>query len=170
MQVYTTDTPTATSGRVKVGIADFAVDSDGNTLTTSGLGSCIGVALYDPDTGVSGLAHAMLPESDSSASNPAKYADTGIESLFSEMQDAGANPDRIVAKLAGGSKMFDFTSTNGMGSIGERNVDTARKTLEQLGVDVVAMDVGGDHGRSLELDAATGDLRIRSANAGDKIL
>ncbi|KAB1194569.1 chemotaxis protein CheD [Haloferax sp. MBLA0076] len=169
MQVYTTDTPTSTSGRIKVGIADYAVDSDGGSLTTSGLGSCIGVALYDPDSGVSGLAHAMLPEADPSG-DPAKFADTGIQSLLSEMKDAGADPTRVVAKLAGGSTMFDFTSANGGASIGDRNVESARKTLERLGIDIVAMDVGGDHGRSLELDTSTGDLRVRSAKAGDQIL
>ncbi|KAB1196567.1 MULTISPECIES: chemotaxis protein CheD [Haloferax] len=169
MQVYTTDTPTSTSGRIKVGIAEFAVDTDGNTLTTSGLGSCIGVALYDPVTNVSGLAHAMLPEANEGG-KPAKFADTGIESLLAEMQASGADPDRVVAKLAGGSNMFDFTSTNGGMSIGERNVDSARKTLDRLEIDVVAADVGGDHGRSLELDSRSGDLRVRSANAGDQTL
>ncbi|RLM40499.1 chemotaxis protein CheD, partial [Haloferax sp. Atlit-105R] len=81
MQVYTTDTPTPQSGRIKVGIADYAVSSDQSTLTTSGLGSCIGVALYDPATGVSGLAHAMLPEIEPGG-EPAKFADSSIELLL----------------------------------------------------------------------------------------
>ena len=169
MQVYTTDTPTSTSGRIKVGIAEFAVDSDGNTLTTSGLGSCLGIALYDPVSSVSGLAHAMLPKSDGSE-KPAKYADTSIESLLEEMNAAGADTDGVVAKLAGGSTMFDFTSANGGTSIGERNVAAARETLDQLDIEIVAADVGGEHGRSLEFDSSSGDLRVRSANAGDQTL
>ncbi|WP_411968355.1 chemotaxis protein CheD [Haloferax sp. YSSS75] len=169
MQVYTTDTPTSTSGRIKVGIAEFAVDSDGNTLTTSGLGSCVGIALHDPDANVSGLAHAMLPKADDGG-KPAKFADTSIESLLAEMEAVGADPTKVVAKLAGGSKMFDFDSANGGTSIGERNVDSARETLDKLGIDVVAADVGGGHGRSLEFDSTTGNLRVRSANAGDQTL
>ncbi|WP_416839392.1 chemotaxis protein CheD [Haloferax sp. DFSO52] len=169
MQVYTSDTPTPTSGRIKVGIAEFAVDSDGNTLTTSGLGSCIGVALYDPVSNVSGLAHAMLPTANEGG-RTAKFADTAIESLLSAMQAAGANPNRVVAKLAGGSNMFDFTSATDGTSIGERNVDSARETLDRLGIDVVAADVGGEHGRSLEFDSENGDLRVRSAHTGDQTL
>ncbi|WP_396612962.1 chemotaxis protein CheD [Haloferax sp. S1W] len=169
MQVYTTDTTSVHSARIKVGIADYAAATDGNTLTTSGLGSCIGVALHDPEAGISGLAHAMLPESDGDG-DPAKFADTGIESLLTEMRTAGADTSRIVAKLAGGSAMFDFASTDGGKSIGERNVDTARKTLEKHGIDIVAEDVGGSHGRSLELDGETGNLRVRSAKTGDQTL
>ncbi|AKU07296.1 MULTISPECIES: chemotaxis protein CheD [Haloferax] len=169
MQVYTTDTPAARSGRIKVGIADYAVSGDESTLTTSGLGSCIGVALYDPETGVSGLAHAMLPEADD-GSEPAKFVDTGIELLLSEMRAAGADIDRVVAKIAGGSTMFDFTSADGDGSIGDRNVAATRTTLDGFGIDVVAEDVGGSHGRSLELDSQTGDLRVRSAKSGNHVL
>jgi chemotaxis protein CheD len=169
MYVYSTNTPTSTSGRTKVGIAEFAVERDGGTLTTSGLGSCIGVALYDPTSGVSGLAHAMLPYATADG-EPAKFADTGIESLHSAMLDAGADGDSVVAKLVGGSTMFDFTSMNGGSSIGERNVAAARETLHRLGIEEVATDVGGDHGRSLALDASTGDVHVRSAKTGEQIL
>ncbi|ELZ91367.1 chemoreceptor glutamine deamidase CheD [Haloferax mucosum ATCC BAA-1512] len=169
MQVYTTDTSSPQSGRTKVGIADYAVSSDQSTLTTSGLGSCIGVALYDPDTCVSGLAHAMLPEIEPGG-EPAKFADSSIELLLSEMEAAGANIDRVVAKIAGGSTMFDFTSANGDGSIGDRNVETTRETLARFGIEIVAEDIGGSHGRSLELDAQTGDLRVRSAKTGNSVL
>ncbi|ELZ85817.1 chemoreceptor glutamine deamidase CheD [Haloferax elongans ATCC BAA-1513] len=169
MQVYTTDTTSTHSARIKVGIADYAFGTDGNTLTTSGLGSCIGVALYDAEAGVSGLAHAMLPEADPDG-DPAKFADTGIEALLAEMRDAGADTSRIIAKLAGGSAMFDFDSSDGGKSIGERNVEAARKTLEKHDIDIVAEDVGGSHGRSLELDGKTGDLRVRSAKTGDQTL
>ncbi|WP_410764995.1 chemotaxis protein CheD [Haloferax sp. DFSO60] len=165
MQIYTTDTSDATPARIKVGIADFAVGTDSAVLTTSGLGSCIGVVLYDADAGVAGLAHAMLPTAED-ASNPAKFADTGITSLLSEMKSHGADPSRVVAKLAGGSTMFDFAATDGGKSIGERNADSARHTLSELDIDIVAEDVGGSHGRSLELDVETGTLSIRSAKSG----
>ncbi|MFC7203961.1 chemotaxis protein CheD [Haloferax namakaokahaiae] len=165
MQIYTTDTSQSTPARIKVGIADFAVGTDGAVLTTSGLGSCIGVILYDADAAIAGLAHAMLPTSDGDAT-PAKFADTGIELLLSEMESSGADTSNVTAKLAGGSTMFDFASTDDGKSIGDRNVDAARQTLSEFGIDIVAEDVGGSHGRSLELDGETGTLTVRSAKTG----
>ena len=64
---------------IKVGMADLKICKAPDALTTIGLGSCIGIALYDPSTKISGLAHIMLPDSKSirNNSNIAKFADTG---------------------------------------------------------------------------------------------
>jgi chemotaxis protein CheD len=166
MKVYTNDAEPdrATGSRVKVGIADYKVADGDATLVTSGLGSCVGIAVYDPESGVAGLAHAMLPHSED-ADDEAKYVDTAVPALVAEMRRSGADTDRMRAKMAGGSAMFDFSSADG--TIGERNATAARRALDRLGVDLVSADVGGDHGRSLTFEAATGDLRIRSADAGE---
>lgn len=151
--------------RRKVGIAEYEVTTNGAVLTTSGLGSCIGLALHDPAAGVSGLVHVMLPSADELAEgNAAKFADSGTELLLSELASAGADLDSTEAKLAGGSDMLDF-SEEGEG-IGERNAIVVRETLASHDVPVVAADVGGDHGRSLRLEAATGELVVKSANHG----
>jgi chemotaxis protein CheD len=152
--------------RVKVGIAEYEVTTDGADLTTSGLGSCLGVALYDRSTGTAGLAHVMLPTAEEMADdNAAKFADTGTDLLITEMERAGADTDDVVAKLAGGSDMLDF-SESGSG-IGVRNVEQVRETLAAHDVPVVGENVGGDHGRSLRFEARTGDLVVKSANEGD---
>lgn len=166
MKVYTGDTTSESDAetREKVGIAEYAVASGGATLTTSGLGSCVGIALYDPESGVAGLAHAMLPHADGNA-DEAKYADAAVPALLREMRETGANPGRVHAKLAGGSTMFEFSSADG--SIGDRNVAAARQALADERIDVVAEDVGGERGRSLELDAASGDLFVRSAHTDE---
>ena len=172
MKVYDSTTRTASSPeqeRVKVGIAEYEVTTEDATLTTSGLGSCLGVALYDPEAGVAGLVHVMLPSADGVEDpNVAKYADTGIETLLLEMERVGADRDRVRAKVAGGSDMLDF-SENGSG-IGVRNMQQVEATLEEFGVPLVSQDVGGDHGRSLRLDGASGDLTVKSANDGRKTL
>ena len=172
MKVYDSTTRTASSPeqeRVKVGIAEYEVTTEDATLTTSGLGSCLGVALYDPEAGVAGLVHVMLPSADGVEDpNVAKYADTGIETLLLEMERVGADRDRVCAKVAGGSDMLDF-SENGSG-IGVRNMQQVEATLEEFGVPLVSQDVGGDHGRSLRLDGASGDLTVKSANDGRKTL
>jgi chemotaxis protein CheD len=153
----------ATSGRTRrrVGIADFAVTADGALLTTSGLGSCLGIGLFDESAGVAGLAHAMLPTAPEDPDNAAKFTDTGIDAVVTAMRREGATPRHLTAKLAGGSAMFEFDSQDE--PIGARNVAVGRRTLERLGVPVVAADVGGDSGRSLRFHGDTGTLVVKSA-------
>mgnify|MGYP000224069920 CR=1 FL=1 len=167
MKVYdgsTTGSTDATSPeRVKVGIAEYEVASGDAVLTTSGLGSCLGVAVYDPGSTVAGLVHVMLPSHDEmEGGNEAKFADSGVRELVAAMERTGADRDGMRAKIAGGSDMLDF-SQNGSG-IGVRNVETGRRTLAEFDIPVVGEDVGGEHGRSLRLETATGDLVVKSAN------
>ncbi|WP_251343828.1 chemotaxis protein CheD [Haloplanus halophilus] len=147
--------------RRRVGIADFAVTADGAVLTTSGLGSCLGVGLFDESAGVAGLAHTMLPTAPDDAANAAKFTDTGIDAAVNAMCREGAAPGSITAKLAGGSAMFEFDSQEE--PIGRRNVEVGRRVLERLDVPVVAEDVGGDSGRSLRFHGDTGVLVVKSA-------
>jgi chemotaxis protein CheD len=147
----------------KVGIAEYDVVTDGAELTTSGLGSCIGVALYDTGASVAGLVHVMLPAADEMEDgSPAKFADSGTELLIEEMEAAGANRERLVAKIAGGSDMLDFSE--GGSGIGDRNAQRVQETLEQYDIPVVGEDTGGDYGRSLRLNGTNGDLVVTSAN------
>lgn len=149
--------------RIKVGIAEYEVATNDAVLTTSGLGSCLGVAIYDDAEGVAGLIHVMLPSSDDvDDSNEAKFADTGIEVLVESLEQEGARRSNMKAKMAGGSDMLDF-SENGSG-IGVRNVETVRETLEEFDIPIVNEDVGGDHGRSVRLESDTGDFIVKSAN------
>lgn len=154
--------PEPTPDRVKVGIAEYEVTTDGTALTTSGLGSCIGVAVLETEADVAGLVHVMLPSAEEGEGNEAKFADTGVEVLVEAMEDAGADREHMSAKIAGGSDMLDF-SNNGS-SIGSRNATAVREALDRYDIPVESEDVGGDHGRSLRLEAATGELVIKSAN------
>ena len=151
--------------RVKVGVAEFAVASGETLLTTSGLGSCVGVAVADPTAGVAGLAHVMLPElpeERADPARPAKAVGVGVERLLTAVESAGGDADAAEAKLAGGSQMFDFSGVSE--GVGQRNVERARETLADEGVPVVGEDVGGTYGRSLELHPETWTLTVRSAH------
>ena len=166
MKVYD-GSPTEQRGTVppehkKVGIAEHEVTTSGAVITTSGLGSCIGVALYDEASDVAGLVHVMLPTAENNDGNPAKFADSGIELLVEAMEDVGADRERMSAKLAGGSDMLDF-SENGS-TIGSRNLDAVRETLSGFSIPVEGEDVGGNHGRSLKFRSVTGDLIVKSAS------
>lgn len=159
-------------GTIKVGMADLNVCKAPDMITTLGLGSCIGIALYDSVTKIGGLAHIMLPDSTQMRNNQniAKFADTGIEELVKRMIAAGASKQRIVAKIAGGAKMFEVSGGSSIGNIGERNAEASKKKLKELGIPLKAEDTGLNYGRTVELYAETGEFRIKSVGKPIKSL
>ena len=155
---------------VVVGVGESAVGIGDARLATYALGSCVGVALYDPVARVAGLLHAMLPDSAvdavRAARAPAMFVDTGVPLLLRDCARLGARRERLVARLAGGAFAAEREDADHF-RIGRRNVDAARALLAGLGVPVVAEDVGGSRvSRTLHLDAATGLLRVQAADAG----
>ncbi len=158
------------STMIKVGMADLKVTSSPNVLSTLGLGSCIGICLYDPVTKVSGLAHIMLPSSKTikNNSNTAKFADTGIDELLVKMEGLGANKRRLVGKIAGGAQMFAFSSGNDTMRIGERNAEAVREILRANRIPIQADETGGNYGRTIEFYADSGRLLIKTIGHGTK--
>ncbi|MBA9086108.1 chemotaxis protein CheD [Fontibacillus solani] len=158
---------------VKVGMADLNVISEYGLIRTTGLGSCVGVTLFDPVEKVAGLAHVMLPSSEiarEGALNLAKYADTAVPKLVQEVLKLGASKKRLVAKMAGGSQMFTFAGTGESMRIGPRNVESCKTILSDLGIPLVGEDTGGNYGRTIELNCESGILFIRSVQKGIKEL
>lgn len=155
---------------IKVGMADMHVARHPAVLTTLGLGSCVGIALYDKTTGTIGLAHCMLPDSTQSknASNIAKFVDTAIEALVANMVGLGANRYKIVAKLAGGAQMFNFSQASDLMRIGHRNIIAAKEKLGYMKIPIVSEDTGGNYGRTIILDSATGILQVKTIGYGIK--
>lgn len=157
---------------IMVGMADLNIGRGTNVLTTVGLGSCIGLTLYDPVTKIGGLVHYMLPDSKavSNNSNIAKFCDTGVQELLKRVTMAGANRGRLVAKIAGGAKMFAVTQESSVGSVGERNALAAKQILCQLNIRLVAEDTGLNFGRTVELHCDTGDFYIKAVRKPVKII
>lgn len=155
---------------IKVGMADLRVAKHPDALTTLGLGSCIGICLYDPSTKTIGMAHIMLPSSLTikNNSNIAKFADTAIVKLVNEMVTIGVNKKRLVSKIAGGSQMFKFTSSNDMMRIGDRNAEAVRSILTEMKIPILADDTGGNFGRTIEFYSETGGLKIKTIGHGEK--
>ena len=149
---------------IKVGMADLKTGRDTDILTTLGLGSCIGIALWDPTTKIGGLAHVMLPDSTKirNNSNIAKFADTGITELVRQMEEMGAPKRRLVAKIAGGARMFEVSGTTSVGNIGEKNAIASKQKLKELGIPILAEDTGLNYGRTVELDCSNGDYVIKA--------
>lgn len=155
---------------VRVGIADAALVSAPDTLITMGLGSCIGIALYDKERNIAGLVHIMLPDSKQFREivNPYKYADLGIEKILKEMISKGCNKNKIVAKIAGGASMFKFSDKKIISDIGKRNSLASIDTLKRLSIPIIAEDVGGNKGRTMILDSEDGSVTIRSIGSNLK--
>lgn len=157
---------------IRVGMADLNICKSPNIITTLGLGSCIGLVLYDPVTKIGGMVHYMLPDSTQmrNNSNIAKFADTGIDELLRRVVAAGANRNRLIAKIAGGAKMFEVSGVSNIGNIGERNAIAAREKLKQLKIRLVAEDTGLNYGRTVELHCETGEFLIKSVGKPKKII
>ncbi len=149
---------------IKVGMADVNVCHSPDAITTLGLGSCVGVALYDKAAKVAGLVHVMLPDSTKVRQNQnrAKFADTGIDLLIEMLRNEGADRAMLTAKIAGGAQMFAFGSNNDMLRVGERNVDAVKAKLKELGIRILAEDTGANYGRTVEFYPENGDFIIKS--------
>ncbi|WP_267497977.1 chemotaxis protein CheD [Bacillus sp. REN16] len=156
---------------IKVGIADMNVITAPDLIRTSGLGSCVGVVIYDQAKKVAGLAHIMLPNSALTKAenmNIAKYADTAIEELIHKIIKIGGRAISLKAKIAGGAQMFQFQSGSDIMRIGPRNVEAVEAELKRFNIILVASDVGGSNGRTIEFDPVTTILKIRTVNKGIK--
>jgi len=158
-------------GVIVVGMADLKVAKAPDVLTTLGLGSCIGITLYDQVKKIGGMAHIMLPTYKGfEGQNIAKFADSAIIELINQLSRIGAPRKSLVAKIAGGAHMFGRTQSNDMLKIGERNASASTAILTQLGIPIKANDTGGTHGRTIELHIDTGALKIRTVGAGEKFI
>ena len=149
---------------IKVGMADLNICHSPDAITTLGLGSCVGIALYDKTTHIAGLAHIMLPDSTKVRQNQnrAKFADTGIDMLIQMLAKAGARRQALTAKIAGGAQMFAFSSNNDMLRVGQRNVEAVKAKLASLGIRILAEDTGLNFGRTVEFYPETGDFVIKA--------
>ncbi|MCT4776176.1 MULTISPECIES: chemotaxis protein CheD [Exiguobacterium] len=155
---------------LKIGIAEWKQTTAPNKLRTAGLGSCVGVILYDVRLQVAAMAHVMLPDSAIARKHQTievgKYADTAIDALVASLKQAGAG--RLQAKMAGGAQMFQFKYENEAMRIGERNAEAVRNALKAHRIPLIAEDCGGHNGRTIEFDVATCVLSIRTVSVGTK--
>lgn len=158
---------------VHVGIADMKIVEAPQIIRTSGLGSCVAVIIFDQEKQLAGLAHIMLPDSTMAKGGPinkAKFADTAVKELIDRLLRKGLFPQRLQAKICGGAEMFDFTNKRNLLRIGERNIEAVRKSLSLFKVRIVAEDVGGKSGRSVEFNPETSILTISTIDKGIKVL
>jgi chemotaxis protein CheD len=156
---------------IRVKVADYAVARGDAIIATIGLGSCVAIALYDPQACVGGLAHILLPAEGMSRDhrNPAKFPGTAVPLLLDEMRKLGAKGP-FQGKLVGGASMFASLLPQGGVNMGDRNVDASRRALTQAQIALVAQDTGGSYGRSVYLHVRDGRIVVRSLANGERVL
>lgn len=153
---------------IKVNISDCKAVSSPDSLITLGLGSCVGVALYDNINKIAGLAHIMLPNSKDfkNVSNKMKFADTCIPLLIEEMEAMGARKRNLTAKIAGGSNMFNMEGE----TVGARNTQAVEDVLNLLKIPIKCKECGGSIGRTIRIEAETGNVYVRKIGSVEELL
>lgn len=161
------------SNTIRVGIADMKICKSPDKITTIGLGSCVGAVLYDSKTRIAGLIHVMLPDSTKikQNENKMKFADSGIVALVEELEKMGVDRRNLKAKIAGGAKMYNFSSSHtDLGSIGDKNISAVKEKLKELGIKLVSEDVGLSYGRTIIFDPDTEELAVIKAGRQKNII
>lgn len=163
-----TPRPAVNDGRLVVEISDMKVSRNPkDVLVTYSLGSCVGVAFYDPVAFVGGLAHCMLPlasiDAKKAAARPCMFVDTGIEALLKTMFASGATRQNLVAKVAGAGSPLGKEE---IFRIGQRNLTMVRKILWKNSIRIGGADVGGTAARTLSLRMHDGRTMVRIQGKG----
>ena len=155
-----------------VKVADWAAERGDGVLVTLGLGSCVAIMLHDPQTKAGAMAHVLLPSVSLARdmTNKAKFPETAVPLLIERLKVLGADPRRLVAKLAGGASMFSQLVTPGTIQMGERNVLAARAALRTAAIAILRESVGGERGRSVRFHVKDGRVEIRSVGASESVI
>jgi chemotaxis protein CheD len=155
-----------------VRVSELVVAAAPARLVAIALGSCVGIVLHDPEARVGGLAHVLLPSQSMSREQgrPGRFPQTAVPAMLERMVARGAAVPAITARLVGGASMFTNLSPPGTIQVGDRNVVASREALHRHGIRLVGEAVGGDFGRTAELDVETGRLAITSYMKGSVLL
>ncbi|MBQ9628703.1 MAG: chemotaxis protein CheD [Synergistaceae bacterium] len=154
---------------IVLGMADLMVIRAPIKLVTLGLGSCIGLVVYDSTAKVAGMAHIMLPNSRGlmGSEKVGKFADTAVPALIDAMEKQGAVKSRIKAKLAGGAQMFALPGMSAdFLTVGAKNVTETKKRLSLLRIALIAADTGGNKGRTIEFSTSNWMLKVKTLGKG----
>lgn len=158
---------------ILVNMSDYKTARGEKNLMTKDLGSCVGVAVWDPQTGVGGLLHVMLPQYNGSGESGemsvvTKYADTGLDEMTKALVQQGAERSRLVAKIAGAAHMIKNAMIPEDRDISARNLAAVMKKLETLRIPLLAADVGEHFPRTVVFEPGSGTFRILTPGKEEK--
>jgi chemotaxis protein CheD len=147
---------------IVVNLGDVFVTTDPTAvLSCVGLGSCVAICVYDPFVKVAGIAHVVLPKSNSNQDSSTKFANIAVPLLLDQMRENGAYNIRLVVKIVGGARLGTLKNNHIANNIGERNVEAVKMILDQQGIKIAADDIGGNHGRSVRMHVDSGKVIVK---------
>lgn len=136
-----------------------------------GLGSCIGLCAFDPSLKLACIAHIVLPQSRTpNEKELGKYADTAIPYVVKEMTARGSRQSRLRFAITGGAQLFSFGGAESKLDVGKRNTEAVKEHLSSMRLNLIAEDTGGKTGRTVTMDANTGEVSVRQAGGQPKVL
>lgn len=149
---------------IPVGLGEIHISREPkDVLVAYGLGSCLGISMYDPDKHIAGMLHALLPlHPHGTHDQSPRYVDSGIVTLLAEMIRAGANRNRIVVRMAGGANMLAEPGDGQSSNSRSRNVEAALATFDALNLTLNSQEVGGKSGRTVRLYVQDGRMTVRT--------
>ncbi|MDD5730574.1 MAG: chemotaxis protein CheD [Candidatus Omnitrophica bacterium] len=155
---------------IEVNMAQMEISQAPARLVTRGLGSCLGITLYDASRKAGGMSHPMLPDIEKSRikSNPSRFVNSAIRKMVDELQKQGSSKNQLVAKIFGGAHMFGFIASDSILNVGQKNVEVAQTVLKELGIEIVCQETGGSFGRTIELSLETGKVLVKTVSWGEK--
>ncbi len=162
------------SNMITVRMADYKIARDEQKLITRDLGSCIGITIRDPRTGIGGLLHAMLPSPLTRRSVPheqfPKYVDLGLEQMITEMERMGANRRYMEAKMAGAAHIIQYQCMSPSRDISSRNIQVAVEYLERHRIKILGMEVGDRYPRTVIFEPKSGMTVVKTFGKQDRYL
>lgn len=162
------------SKMITVRMADYKVARGDQKLITRDLGSCIGIAVRDPKTGIGGLLHAMLPTTlirkDIPVEQLPKYVDLGLERMLFEMERMGATRRYMEAKMAGAAHIIQYQSVSPSRDISSRNIQVAVEYLEKHKIKILGMEVGDRYPRTVIFEPGSGMTVVKTFGKQDRYL
>lgn len=153
---------------ISVGLGEIKISKDlDDVLVAFGLGSCVGVGMFDPSNHIGGLLHAVLPSANGKEST-GKFADTGIPLLLDQLTQIGANRSKLIIRIAGGANMLTAPGLSNSFDIGTRNIESAHSTIKQLGLKIQSEEVGGQIGRTVRMYLLDGRMTLRTMGGQER--
>jgi chemotaxis protein CheD len=155
---------------IEVNMAQMEISDAPARLITRGLGSCLGITMYDPSNKIGVMAHPMLPDIEKAKikSNPSRFVNSAIVKMIEEMEKRGVQRSSIVTKLFGGAHMFGFIASDSILNVGQKNLEVALATLKSCDMNIEAQETGGSFGRTIELNLEDGKVLVKTVSWGEK--
>ena len=134
-------------------------------LVSTVLGSCVAVTMFTARLPLAAICHAMLPaprrgcDLDNGAGERFKYLTQALSAMFDAFQRAGILADEIEVKMFGGGNVIGVAGEANLDlGVGEANIRMARRLLGEHQLPIKAANVGGQRGRKIFFDTATGEI------------